>query len=130
MIEAVFYDFDGVLVNSERIHFQCWNTALEPEHVSLSSTEYASDYSGSSTGMIASGLVSSYQLGVKPKVLAARKERAFSAIVKKYGIPLIQGAKDSIKLLRAADIRLGIVTSSKYDDVKAVLKHGKVFSAF
>lgn len=33
--EAVFFDFDGVLLDSEPVHFECWNEALAPLGVSL-----------------------------------------------------------------------------------------------
>ena len=130
MIDAVFYDFDGVVVDSEQVHFRCWNAALESVRVALSLTEYANNYSGNSTATIAMMLVNNYQLSVQPKVIATRKERAFSARVAKHGMPLVQSTKESIQILRAADIRLGIVTNSAYGDVETILMHGTVIGAF
>jgi HAD superfamily hydrolase (TIGR01509 family) len=39
-IEAVLFDFDGVLVDSEPVHFECWNEILAPFGLSLSWEEY------------------------------------------------------------------------------------------
>src|SRR5689334_14008854 len=37
---AVLFDFDGVLVNSEPLHFQAFREVLAAEHIELSEDEY------------------------------------------------------------------------------------------
>lgn len=41
MIEAVLFDFDGVLVDSEPVHFECWNRVLAPFGFQMTWDEYA-----------------------------------------------------------------------------------------
>lgn len=39
-IRAVFFDFDGTLVDSERLHYECWMEAVEPYGGHISKPEY------------------------------------------------------------------------------------------
>lgn len=39
-IQAVLFDFDGVLVDSEPVHFECWNEILKPFGLALTWDEY------------------------------------------------------------------------------------------
>ena len=45
-LEAVIFDFDGVLANSEPLHLRVYQTLLAEENVSLSSREYYERYLG------------------------------------------------------------------------------------
>ena len=38
--EAILFDFDGVLVDSEPLHFECWNATLAPFELSISWDDY------------------------------------------------------------------------------------------
>jgi beta-phosphoglucomutase len=39
--EALFFDFDGVLVDSEPVHYECWREILTPFGIPLSWEVYA-----------------------------------------------------------------------------------------
>ena len=39
-IRAVLFDFDGVLVDSEYLHYQCWSEALRPYDAAISWEKY------------------------------------------------------------------------------------------
>jgi HAD superfamily hydrolase (TIGR01509 family) len=43
---AVLFDFDGVLVNSEPLHYQAFREVLAAEHIELSENEYYNDLIG------------------------------------------------------------------------------------
>ena len=45
-LEAVIFDFDGVIANSEPLHLRVYQILLSQEHVSLSSREYYERYLG------------------------------------------------------------------------------------
>jgi HAD superfamily hydrolase (TIGR01509 family) len=38
--EAIFFDFDGVLVDSEPVHFSCWQEILEPFGIAIDWATY------------------------------------------------------------------------------------------
>jgi len=40
-LEAILFDFDGVLVDSEPLHFECWNATLAPFGLSIEWDDYS-----------------------------------------------------------------------------------------
>jgi len=46
MIEAVIFDFDGIIVDSERLHWAAFNKVLEPLGKTISWAEYIQTYIG------------------------------------------------------------------------------------
>lgn len=44
MLRAIIFDFDGVIVDTERVHFQALQRVLEEERISLSWEEYTQTY--------------------------------------------------------------------------------------
>lgn len=45
-IEAVFFDFDGVLIDSEPVHHAAWSEALAPLGIEVSIAEYEEQFIG------------------------------------------------------------------------------------
>ncbi|MEZ5352790.1 MAG: HAD family phosphatase [Bryobacteraceae bacterium] len=54
--DAVLFDFDGVLVDSEPLHFECWNQILHPYGFQLSWEEYEANCIGVSDRAMISAL--------------------------------------------------------------------------
>lgn len=46
MISAVIFDFDGVIVDSERLHWAAFNTVMEPHGKSIKWPDYVQTYIG------------------------------------------------------------------------------------
>lgn len=46
MLKAIIFDFDGVLADSESLHFRGFQAILEEEDIGLSEEEYAKHYMG------------------------------------------------------------------------------------
>ncbi len=46
MLSAVVFDFDGIIVDSEPLHFRAFNEVLEPEGKSISWEDYCETYIG------------------------------------------------------------------------------------
>ena len=40
-VRAIFFDFDGVLVNTEPLHFSCWAEVLRPHGIRLTWKQYS-----------------------------------------------------------------------------------------
>jgi beta-phosphoglucomutase len=45
-LQAVFFDFDGVIVNSEPLHFQAFQKVLASEHIDITEPEYYDELIG------------------------------------------------------------------------------------
>jgi len=73
--EAIFFDFDGVLADSEPIHFACWREILKPFGVPLDWDTYARHGIGASDRMLLRLLCSRVDPPVDVEVVFAEYPR-------------------------------------------------------
>ena len=105
-MRAVIFDFDGVLVNSEPLHFRAMRDSLIPEGIVIDSTEYLRNY-------VAYDDRSAIRLAleqhghpcdpVRVEIVADRKARMFAEM--KSGIPFFPGARELVREPAAARCR-------------------------
>jgi len=117
--EAVFFDFDGVLVDSEPLHFRCWKEVLEGVGIALEWEIYAACCIGVSEERMYvllsdwSGLpVETFRrlYPVKSKLFRERSERELS-------VPVA-----TVALIRALTYyKLAVVSSSNILEVEPAL---------
>ncbi len=111
MIKAIVFDFDGVLVDSEPLHYRAFLRLLEPMGMGFEYRDYLADYAGFDDRDL---LRTVYHQHDKPlddtelKTLIDRKADAFEQIVSE-GIAPLPGAADFV---RHASARLPIAIAS------------------
>ena len=87
---AVLFDFDGVLVNSEPLHFFALNEVLKAEHVELTEDEYYRDLIGFDDRGAIRHLFQKRNLPLEPKTLLslmARKSRVMMDLIHRRAVP-------------------------------------------
>lgn len=112
IIEAIIYDVDGTLVNSEPLHVSAWDSALHQYGSALGnlSSEFVQKMAGKKPIVIATEMVEVLGLPIKPDVLLQRKTADYLDLASSELKPM-DGAIESIKLLGGAGYRLAIGTS-------------------
>jgi len=119
--DAILFDFDGVLVDSEPLHWQCWREVLAPAGYELTWDYYAAHCIGVKDDDMARFV----DAGRFPALLAAKRDllrsRASSA-----GL-----VDDDVRgLLRSLPLPLAVVTSSSRVEVEPVLVAGNIHACF
>jgi HAD superfamily hydrolase (TIGR01509 family) len=120
VLEAVVFDLDGVLIDSER----AW-TATREQLVRERGGEWRADATRQMMGM-SSPEWSRYMhdaLGVdmQPEQIAAEVVQALEARYRHEGPPLLAGAREAVAAL-AADWRLGLASSANRSVIELVLE--------
>ena len=64
-LNAVLFDMDGTLVDSESMHFECWSQLLAPYNVSYNEVEFCQRFSGRPTLEAAIDIKNEHNLAVK-----------------------------------------------------------------
>lgn len=110
MIKAIFWDNDGVLVDTEALYFQATQSVLAENSIRLTRDEFIriSLKAGRSAFMLAS------EQGMSPEVVTQLQEernRRYSDLLRN-GILLMDGVVDTLSRLRNK-VRMGIVTSCR-----------------
>ena len=71
MLKAVIFDFDGVITDSEVLHFRAFNSVLKPHGVELSTQEYYKSYLGFSDVDCFKFLIQQGRLGIAESEIPA-----------------------------------------------------------
>ena len=132
-LQAIVFDFDGVIANSEPLHLTAFQQALEEEGIDLTSAEYFSSYLGyDDVGMFAAlardrGLPMSAE---KIASLVARKSQTMQTMLR-TGTVLFPGAKEFI-CEAAAVVPIAIASGAlrhEIDEIVEAAGVGGLFSA-
>jgi HAD superfamily hydrolase (TIGR01509 family) len=122
LIEAVLFDHDGTLVDSEPTYWQLWETILPKYGVEVSENEYRQCYLGISASSEAELIVQKYSLPIQPRDLAKQKEIALRDFLANRSFPLMPYVLDSLTFFKNRGLKLGVVTGSTRIDVDHTLK--------
>lgn len=111
-MKAIIFDMDGVLVNTEPLHYECWKAALADEGVDMSYEVYKPCI-GSTVSYLMKLLKAAYGENISDaETLRARMYAKKEEIVQKDGFPQIPGVKEAIKRLHDEGFRLEVASSS------------------
>ena len=130
-LRAVIFDFDGVLVNSEPLHFRAMRESLIPEGIVIDSTEYLRNYVAfDDRGAIRLALEQHGHPSdaVRVEIVADRKARMFAEM--KSEIPFFPGARELVRELRRVEVPLGIASGARCSEIDALLETGGLRDAF
>ena len=128
--EAILFDFDGVLVDSEPVHFECWREILQDFDIELDWNTY-SDHGIGVSDRDLMGLLC--QRAGRPhdvdRVIAEfpRKKELFRRHMREAP-PFTADVLELLPQLR--DYQLAVVTSSSQAEVEPILLHAGVDGCF
>lgn len=127
---ALIFDYDGVLANTEPLHWDSWNKLLAPFQIELTWEQYCRYCRGiADTRMRGALIAMSPQVISLPDLapnLAARKLEVLKSSLIRTPI----SASTLEMLRRLGDWRLGLVTSAERDEVEPVLSSANIQDCF
>lgn len=122
--EAVLFDFDGVLVNSEPLHFRAFQQALAPEHIDLSEDEYFRELIGFDDKGAFRRIYESRHLTLSPRTfltLMAAKSRAMMHLIHRREFSALPGVEQFVRgLWRKRP--LAICSGALREEIEAMLE--------
>jgi beta-phosphoglucomutase len=128
--DAILFDFDGVLADTERIHFDCWMEALHPLGIQADWSVYAKYCSGIPDVKVVEYLCRTSAPPVDFEVAWARYGLKQSLFVEKtHAAPPVAPA--TIELLKSLrGYRLALVTASARSEIEPLLKRAGIRDCF
>ena len=121
MTKAVIFDFDGVIINSEPIHYQIEKELFAENGLHIDINEYM-NYAGLSEKETYQELNKKYNINLNGEALLNEKIRRFKSYVENAdSLPVSPGVDSLIKALHASGIRLAIGTSGTREICESVL---------
>ncbi|MFC6733159.1 HAD family phosphatase [Haladaptatus sp. DYSN1] len=125
--EAVLFDMDGVIVDSERYWIQQERDHIFPETVEGDITP--AETTGMNVEDIYDFLDAEFETLVSKAEFLGRYDTAASHIYREE-VALMEGFRDLVASLRAAGVKVALVSSSKHDWIEMVLDRFDLHEAF
>lgn len=121
---AVIFDFDGVIVDTEPLHFKAFNQVLLSYHLQISWDDYCTIYMGFDDRDAFTEIFKQHSLTLQPpllKSLIQEKTDAFQSIIAN-GVTPYPGVCELITLLFQHKIPIAICSGALYSDIEPVLQ--------
>ena len=128
MIEAVIFDFDGVIVDSERLHWAAFNVVLEPRGKKIEWPEYIQTYIGFDDRDAFKTCFPNLGNDELAKLITT-KAAAFQRLLSDGGALALPGYVDLIKHL-SAELPIAICSGALKDDIFPIIGNLGITEAF
>jgi beta-phosphoglucomutase len=131
-VDAILFDFDGVLADTEPIHFQCWAEVLRPLGIQLDWPTFARYCVGIPDPQVVEFLCRRNSPPVDVAVAwaqAGRKRELFRARMLEAP-PLTPAVISLVRSLAGAGYRLAVVTASARGEIEPVLERAGIRPCF
>lgn len=129
MLKAVIFDFDGVISDSEAIHYKAINAIISRFGISIPREKYWADYLGFNDVDCFAAVCDDYNLGLTRQgidELVGEKFGVFEKLAARES-SIIDGVAGFIEMLKTNGIGLAICSGSLLADIELMLK-GCVFA--
>ncbi len=132
MLRAVIFDFDGVITDSEILHFRSFNQVLAQHGMEITVKDYYKDYLGLTdldllNLLVNKGLLELDDEGIKN--LAKQKEQVFEKLAQTEG-SIIGGVRDFLEMLKDNSIRMAICSGALLVEIELILEDTKLRAFF
>ena len=128
--EALIFDFDGVIANTEPLYWRAWCELLKPYAVPFAWEDYCRIGRGIRDEKMLPSLA---EIVADPEIMAqiARRLPERKDMVRKWKLEDPPIAKATVQLLKSLrGWRLGLVTSSDHADIEMLLQHAGIAGCF
>ena len=131
MLQAVIFDFDGVIADSEPLHLRAYQSVLQVDGIELGKEEYYRRYLGFDDAELFQTLVKDRGLSVgadKVDHWIESKSRIVEALISSDAL-LFQGAAACVKMC-AERVPLAIASGALEHEIDLVLQHAGLRGCF
>ncbi|MHC4517354.1 MAG: HAD family hydrolase [Planctomycetota bacterium] len=132
MLGAVIFDFDGVVTDSEILHFRAFNVVLAQYGFQFTRRSYYQDYLGLTDVDCYKALISEGRLRVEEmriNDLVQQKTRVFAKLARTDG-SIIEGVREFLDMLTAASIPIAICSGALRAEIELILEDAGLRNLF
>ena len=132
MLKAVIFDFDGVITDSEILHFRAFNEILAQFDIQITKPDYYKTYLGFSDKECYEILIQEGRLPIKAQQipdLIAQKKDVYLHLAHTEG-QIMAGVRAFLQLLHSHDIPLGICSGALQCEIEYILDQARIRDHF
>lgn len=124
----VIFDMDGVIIDSEPLHFAVERTLFAELGLPVGETEHAG-FVGCSSRTMWETLRSRYGLDRQTADLVLYERRRYREALQAEGVPFMPGMVDLIRELASGGVAVAIASSAPHEQIDEVVRTGALASA-
>ena len=122
MLKAVLFDMDGVIVDTEPLHYKAYHQMFDDVSIEVSEDLYKT-FTGQSTLEICKILCHEFQLAKSPEELVAIKRKHFEYLFNNdTDLELLDGVFDLIKNYHSHQLTLVLASSASMPNINRIFK--------
>jgi beta-phosphoglucomutase len=131
MLKAAIFDFDGVITDSEILHFKAFNSVLAGHNFQISKKDYYKDYLGLTDYDLLSilaknGIIKADEQEIQN--LVKKKHIIFEKLAKSDG-KIIDGVREFLEMLKRKIIPMAICSGALQSEIELILEDGELRSS-
>jgi beta-phosphoglucomutase len=128
MLQAVIFDFDGVITDSEILHLRAFNRVLAQYGIEITTKDYYKEYLGL-TDVDCFNLVAERNRpaldGQKIENLVQQKNRIFEDLAQTEG-RIIEGVRDFLQMLAENNVPMAICSGAVRAEIELILEQARL----
>lgn len=121
-MQAICFDFDGTLVDSEPVHYQAWQQTLAQWQIQLPLQTYLTQFSGTSTRATAAHFIDMYAIPLSEEQLVAEKTARYLHLLSDFLPEPMPGAAGLLQSIALLHLPMALVTGSRRHEIIPVLQ--------
>lgn len=133
MLRAVVFDFNGILVDDEPIHFRLFQKVLAEEGLDLTEEDYWEKYLGFDDRGCFEAILEA--AGEEPSTFRitrwiTRKSAYYQELIRREGYPFFPGGVELVREVHDRGLPLGLVSGALRDEVEGALEQEGLTECF
>lgn len=132
-MRAILFDFNGVLVDDEPLHFELFRKVLAEEGIELSERDYYEHYLGFDDRACLEAVLESAgesaDLGRLMRLIT-RKSTYYQQVIQRQGYPYYPGAEELIRDCASDGLMLGVVSGALREEIEGALRQAALTDHF
>ena len=132
MFRAVIFDFDGVVADSELLHYRALNKAFNSRGVDIPKEVHWAKYLGFSDYENVEAVNRDYRMGLDAAGVdeIVRDKTEFFDALARAEAPIIDGVVDFVSMLRQNGVPLAVCSGATLSDIRIMLEGTELVGAF
>ena len=130
MVRAVIFDFDGVIVDSEPLHYRTFCETLKPLGIEIDKHRWYKDFAGTGSRKIIAKLCDEYGITEDIRVWVEKRKVLFASYAKQGKLKPRKGLMKFLPELKTRNIKTAIASGGHIAHIESLLSLMKLNGRF